>query len=170
MIFTVLSAIGKGSITIVATFSLNYPFITLFDKSPSRSLRKVIESLNFFLESVKNLKLHLENCQVTHEQVTLSETIQNTIASTLNSSEHSMKEKLNALAIVNHNHEHIKKAPGLYEEMMKIHADVPEIFETVLTESKCSPFADILMQRGLQASSDGLKNPSRIVKKFWPII
>ena len=170
ILLTVFAVLGNGYTDNAATISKSPPYITPKPIIRSRKLRKLVQNFENFMETVTSLENRLLNCSVTDLEVSNSKRIQRKITKYTIKENYAMKDKMEALKIVNENHQKIKEAPSAYSEMMKIYSEVPRLFSRVVEESRLPPFSTTLLQRGIQGSSENLKNPESIVKKFWPII
>lgn len=170
MILAVLSASGKGNLQLVATLSELAPYITLVPKSTSKKVVKLVEKFNLLMTTVNDLPGKLADCSISQDDVDYSEQLQKTIAKRTIDCKYTMKDKLEAVRIVNENQKIISTVPVDCVEMLKISSILPDQVRKVLKESFISPCMEILQQRGVQAAAENLTEPKEIVKKFWPIV
>jgi hypothetical protein len=170
MILAILSASGKGNLQLVATLSELSPYITLIPKSTSKKVAKLIEKFSLLMTTVNDLPGKLVDCSISQDDIDYSEHIQKNIAKRTIDCKYTMKDKLEAVRIVNENQKIISTVPIDCVEMLKISSILPDQVRKVFKESFISPYIEILQQRGVQAAAENLTEPKEIVKKFWPIV
>jgi hypothetical protein len=170
IILTILAVQGEGNIYSIVEISTNEPYFKLNNIKIRKKIRQMISCFHDFMNFIGNLENNLIGYNLNSEVIKKSENIQKKIAKYVIKENYVMSEKLEALKIVNENHEIIKKAPKDYLEMLQIQSKIKRILFNVLTEARIPPFSDILIQRGIQASSESIYTPTEIVKKFWPVI
>ena len=170
MFLTVLSAAGQGNINSVAEFATSYPYVKLITEKISRKTKKLVSLFVIFMSNVESLKSILTNCSISEAEVSFSLQIQAEIVKKTIENNYSMKDKLEAIKIVNENNELISKSPREYSEMLRINGELTVLVQNVFLEAQSPPFSETLTQRGIQAEFENLSTPEEITKKFWPII
>ncbi|OMJ87837.1 hypothetical protein SteCoe_10403 [Stentor coeruleus] len=170
MILAILSASGKGDLQNVANLSESAPYIVLIPKSTSKKVAEVVGKFCSLMNTVNDLPEKLVDCSISQDDINYSEHIQQNITKRTIDSKYTMKDKLEAVKIVNENKKIINTVPRDCVEMLKISSNLPDQVRKVFKELSISPYMEILHQRGVQAAAENLTAPKEIVKKFWPIV
>lgn len=165
----VLSTMGRGNLESLGLQHFDHcPYININGKHLNSSSRKMMRSyvdLIKFIENDLPIKL-LNKREKLQELVEGASKFTSQIALEVENANYGMQDKITAIKNTNKNYKDLQEAPAYLDEMQRIIDETSHSIIKGIKKVQDPQFADILILKGIQARTEGLKCPGDIISRY----